>query len=294
MRLLPVSVVTLVALVAPFAHAAFKAPEVPEGWTFHHDVLIGELDGVELRIDVVAPDAAPDEPLPVVAYIHGGGWNHGSKNEQSRRIAGIAKRGYVAAALSYRLTPAYSYPAQMEDIQAAVRFLKAHAAQYHLDPQRIALWGASAGGHLAALAGVAANDVKYQTHGLWEDHDASVFAVVDFSGPTSGFLEDFANRNSSMRTFLGGMPTDIPAVAMEAMPVTHVDGRDPPIFIAHGNADRVVPVECSRVFTEALREAGVKVEYHELAGGGHNLSATHPEAQELAYAFLERVFAAGK
>lgn len=288
------SLMTVVALIAHVAHAEFVAPEVPDGWTFHHDVLVGKLNGTELRIDIVAPDAAPEKPLPVIAYIHGGGWNHGSKNDHSRRLAGIAKRGYIGAALSYRLAPTYHYPAQIEDIQAAVRFLKAHAGQYHLDPARIALWGTSAGGHLAAQAGVAANNVSYKTHGLWEEQNASVFAVVDFSGPTSSFLEDFANQNPSLRAFLGGTPKDLPEVAAEAMPITHVDVDDPPIFVAHGDADPVVPVVCSRLFVKALREAGVKVEYHEVKGGDHGLNPSNAEAQDLAYKFLERLFAAGE
>ncbi|MDP0499783.1 MAG: alpha/beta hydrolase [Verrucomicrobiota bacterium JB022] len=278
------------ALVVP-VRAEFTPPEVPAGWRYHHDVEIGKVGDVVLRLELVAPEDKPPEPLPVIVYIHGGGWNHGSKDAHGKRLAGMARRGYVGVAISYRFAPKHSYPAQMEDVLAAIRFLKAHAAQYHVDPSRINLWGSSAGGHLASLAGVTANnpDVNYATHGLWEGEDVNVFAVVDFCGPNSNFLGAMANQSGSLSKFLGARSQSIPEKSREAMPITHVDAEDPPFFVAHGDADRTVPVTWSRDFVQALKDAGARVEYHELPGGGHNLSATHPEAQDLAYAFLDRL-----
>ncbi len=267
----------------------FKAPEVPDGWVYYHDLEIGTVDGVTLSMELVAPGEAPDGPLPVIAYIHGGGWNHGSKDVHGKRLAGIARRGYIAASLMYRLTPQHAYPAQIEDILAAIRFLKANAATYHIAPDRINLWGSSAGGHLASLAGTAANDVHYNKHGIREDQTESVFSVVDFSGPNCGFLSSFAARSSSMRAFLGGFPSDKPDVATEAMPITHVDADDPPFFVAHGTDDRTVPIQLSRQFVEALLKAGGQVTYHEFEGAGHNITATHPEAQEMAWEFLRKL-----
>lgn len=281
--------IALVAGTSVLSHGQFNPPSVQEGWTYHHDLEIGTIGNTTLRMELVAPSEAPEKPLPVLIYIHGGGWNHGNKNDHAVRIAGIARRGYVAASIMYRFAPAHSYPAQIEDVQAAIRFLKANADTYHLDPNRINLWGTSSGGHLASLAGTAANNVSYETHGLWEDVDASVFAVVNFAGPNSNFLTSLGNSSASLTAFLGGRSLSIPEIATEAMPITHIDADDPPFFVAHGDADTTVPVTWSRDFVTALKEAGVKVEYHEFEGGGHNLTPTHPQAQQLAYEFLYRL-----
>jgi acetyl esterase/lipase len=271
------------------AFAQFVAPSVRAGWTYYHDLEIGTIGGYSLRMELVAPDAPPSSPLPVLVYIHGGGWNHGSKDAQATRIAGIANRGYVAAAITYRFAPTYAYPAQIEDVLAAVRFLKVHASTYHLDPDRINLWGTSAGGHLASLAGTAANDITYNTNGLWEGADNSVFSVVDFSGPNSNFLTSKGNDNSSLTAFLGAPSLSVPDRATEAMPISHVDAEDPPFFVAHGDADTTVLVHWSRDFVAALDAAGGLVEYHEFAGATHDIGGTHPESADLAYAFLRRV-----
>jgi len=284
----PLQLVFWLGILIP-VQAAFEPPEVPTGWRYHHDLEIGQVGDYVLRMELLAPEHAPEAALPALVYIHGGGWNHGSKDDQARRLAGIARRGYVAAAITYRFAPEHTYPAQIEDVQAAIRFLKAHASAYHLDPSRINLWGTSAGGHLASLAGTAANDVDYATHGLWPDEDAHVFAVVDFSGPNSNFLAFPAARAGSLTAFLGAPAQSEPARAREAMPITHVDADDPPFFVAHGTADSIVPIQCSRDFVDALQAAGGHVEYHEMEGSGHGFSHTHPEAQDLAYAFLQRL-----
>lgn len=281
------SLVVLISLTTT-VRGEFEEPEVPAGWVYHHDVEIGKVGEVTLRLELVAPEEAGEKPLPVLVYIHGGGWNHGNKDDHAKRISGIAARGYVGVAITYRFAPEYHYPAQIEDVQAAIRFLKAHAEQYHLDPDRINLWGTSAGGHLASLAGTAANDLTYETHGLWEGEDAKVFTVVDFSGPNSNFLSTMGNNSSSLSAFLGGRSQSVPEVAKEAMPGTHADSEDPPFFVAHGDADTTVPVTWGRDFVSELEAVGVSVEYHEFEGGGHGLSSTHPEAQDLAYAFLRR------
>lgn len=290
-KTLSTPIITAALSIGALAAHSFSSPELPEGWSYHHNTAIGTVDGVELRLDLVVPDTAPEKPLPMLVFIHGGGWNRGDKSAHARRIAGFPNRGYAGASITYRFTPEHPHPAQISDVQAAIRFIKAHAETFGIDPNRVILWGNSAGGHLASLTGTASNSIEFPRNGLWEAENHSVFAVISFAGPNSNFLSNESNNNRSMTAFLGAPSLSVPERALEAMPITHIDPTDPPFFIAHGDADTIVPVQSSRDFVAALKDAKVLVEYHELPGGGHNLSSTHPEAQLLAYSFIERLLA---
>ncbi len=287
-QLLPTLIIGILSL-HPTQADSFTPPELIEGWSYIHNQHIGTVNGTDLQLDLVVPDTLPEEPLAMVVFIHGGGWNRGDKSAHARRIAGFPSRGYAGASITYRFTPDHAHPAQIADVQAAIRFLKAHADTFGIDPERIILWGNSAGGHLASLAGTAGGHESFPQNGLWEGIDPSVLAVISFAGPTSNFLDPSFKNNRSLIAFLGAPPEAVPEVAAEAMPISHVKEGNPAFFIAHGDADTVVPVQASRDFVTALKNANVAVEYHEFPGGGHNLSPTHPEAQLLAYRFIERL-----
>ena len=134
-------------------------------------------------MDIYLPKAGAG-PAPAVLYAHGGSWAYGDKSEVALLAPGLVASGYVVASLNYRLAPQYRWPAQIEDVKCAIRFLKAKAGLYNLDPARIGLWGASAGGHLVSLAGLAGPEAGLEGKGGYPEQSSSVQAVVDMFGPT--------------------------------------------------------------------------------------------------------------
>ena len=227
------------------------------------------------RLDLYLPAAddgsdsnAASPPRPLLVWIHGGGWRQGSKDRcplvLNRLIADeIFSRGYAVASIGYRLTDAARFPAQVDDCRDAVRFLQDRAGEYGLDPDRVGLWGPSAGGHLVAMTGLADGD-----------DDLGIAAVCDFYGPTDlvRFAEDsprVAADGSPEHRLLGGPVKERVALARRASPVTHVDADDPPFLIVHGTNDPLVPLTQSERLHEALRAAGVDSHLVVVDGGGH-------------------------
>lgn len=275
---------SLLLSVAPaLVQAEFKTPELPKGISYYHDVPIGMAGRVELLIDIAVPQQAQQKPAAAIVAIHGGAWRKGHKDKFANKIVSFAKRGYVAASLMYRLAPEHKFPAQVEDVKAAVRFLKANAQQFGINPNQIIAMGNSAGGHLAAMLGATGNSDAFQKRGLWTEEDSSVMAVVALSGPNSEFLTAKAAKWKSLAQFLGGFPEDNPTVAKSAMPISYLDPEDPPFFIIHGSHDKVVPVSMGRTFVAALQKEGVRHSYTEIEGGTHKLSQSSPQAFKEAY-----------
>jgi len=264
----------------------FQAPVVPPDLQYLHDVEIGMGGDRTLKMEICYPKPAPPEPWPVLIYIHGGGWNHGSKNQHANKIIGYAKRGYVGVAIEYRLTPEGAvFPAQIEDCKLAVRYLRAHAQKYHLDPDRIGVWGSSAGAHLASLLGTLPPG-KFEGTGGWENYSSRVQAVVDWFGPAD-FTSEFADQWRSLIALLGKKPSEDPEWAKAAMPGTYASDDDPPFLIMHGTNDTVVPFADSQSFYQCLIDAGVDATFIPVEGAGHGFS-DYPEASQKAWEFLER------
>lgn len=275
------------AIVKPVE--AFKQPLIPAGFTYHRNLIVGEVAGVTLTLDIAEPPKINKKLRPALVSIYGGAWRRGSKDSSANRIVSFAKRDYVGVSIEYRLSPQYIFPAQVEDVKAAIRFLKANAETYGIDPERIIVFGTSAGGHLAAMLAVTGQNDTFNKNGMWVEQNSSVFAAVEFSGPTAGFLSAHSDSWESLMLFLGGKPSDIPMQAKAAMPITYVDKDDSPLFIAHGDADKVVPVEVSREFVAALKNAGTQYEYLELESSSHRLLNRYPDAQLKALNFIERL-----
>src|SRR5437868_5760131 len=149
------------------------------------DVTYGRVGDVELKMDIYHPKGAGEKPLPVVMYVHGGGWRSGDKAGGAGMMAipELLKRGYLVTSINYRLAPEYKFPAQIDDAKCAVRFLRAHAKKYNLDPERIGIWGGSAGGHMVALMGTADASAGFDKSGGWTNESSRVQAVVDMFGP---------------------------------------------------------------------------------------------------------------
>ena len=225
---------------------------------------------VSQMLDLYLPESAGD-PVPLIIWIHGGGWKSGSKENCLPVRLGFTERGYAVAGINYRLTGEAPFPAQIEDCKAAVRWLRAHAAEYGLNPDRFGVWGASAGGHLAALLGTSGDISAFDTGGSL--HVSSrVQAVCDYYGPadfgsffkTPGF-ERHAREDSPEFLLLGGKPE----AAAGASPAAYATADDPPFLIIHGDQDRTVPPDQSRRMDAALRAAGSETELIFLPGSGH-------------------------
>ena len=223
------------------------------------------------KLDLYLP-AAPDKgPRPVIVRIHGGAWRHGDKTAQ-RSIGNYVKQGYIGVAINYRFSQHAIFPAQIEDCKAAIRWLKAHANEYGIDPARIGVMGSSAGGHLAALLG-ATGDTKEFDIGENLSFSSSVCAVVDNYGPTD-FLQIVDNpfvagRKSAVSQLLGGPISENADLAARANPIKYLSANDPPFLIMHGDADPLVPPSQSEALHQALVEAGVTCAYHVVKGGLH-------------------------
>lgn len=229
-----------------------------------------------LEGDLYLPDAKAKGPFPVVLLLHGGAWRQGDKGKLSKLGRVLAERGYAAFAIDYRLAPQFRYPAQLEDMRQALRWLQQQAGEYNLDMNRVAAWGYSAGGHLASLLGV-----QPPSEGL-----PSVRVVIAGGAPAD--LRIYPNA-SSVKGFLGGTAAELPAVYESASPMAHVRKGLPAFYLYHGTADDLVVPSQSQNFARALSEAGVHVELRLLDGQNHRSAAS--AAKRLlpeALGFLER------
>ena len=214
------------------------------------------VNGIVLTLDLYRPEDVSGL-LPVIVCVHGGHWDEGSK-ERCPAVT-LVQDGYAVASINYRLTRTAPFPAQIEECKAAVRWLRANASNYHLDPDHIGVWGYSAGGHLAALLGTTGGVPELEGSGDNMQYSSQVQAVCDVGGPADllAMTNLGPRRISAIEGLLGGPLEKDKAKAIAASPIHYVSKDDPPFLIVHGEADRVVPVEQSQRFYEELRKAGV-------------------------------------
>jgi acetyl esterase/lipase len=243
------------------------------------DVTYCVLDGVTLKMDIYYPETGG--PWPAYVYIHGGGWNEGDKDEIDPHAA---EHGYLVVSLNYRLHPSHRFPAMIEDVKCAIRSLRANAAAYNLDSERIALVGYSAGGHLAALAGLAGDNAVWDK-GSNRDQSSRVQAVVTIAAPTA-LTEPYplgvAGHMDSVFSAKG---------LINASPVSYATPDDPPFLIIHGDSDPIVPVEQAQSLYDALAAQGVPAELIIVKNGGHALEnsggTASPNQSEVNQAILD-------
>jgi len=234
-----------------------------------------ESSGRTLRGDVYRP-AWADGPTPLIIVIFGGSWRNGDRSQLQEFAYDFAANGYAAAAIDYR--PAGGddvFPAQVVDVLRAIQFFRVHAGVYNIDPDRMATFGASSGGHLALMAGLPA-DASVFDPGLPSDLTASVKAVVNFFGPTDLTVEPpagFAFQIPVVENFLGAPFEEAGALRAAASPVRYVRPDGPPVFILHGTGDGLVPVSQARLLRDALDGAGVENVYIEVPSLPHIIGA---------------------
>ena len=265
------------------AKAKQQPPPIPEGVKAERDIEYARVGEMSLMLDIYRPESS-DQTLPLVVWVHGGGWSGGDKaNNPALPLSG---RGYVVASINYRLSGVAPFPAQIEDCRAAIRWLRANAAKYGFDPRRIGVWGGSAGGHLVALLGTAGDVTKWDAVGGYTDQSARVQAVCDYYGPTDllaartpGGRRD---ADSPVGRLLGGPVDERENEAREASPVRHVTPDDPPFLIVHGEQDETVSIEQSELLEAALKKAGVRATFIRVKNAGHGFRAgSDPSPEEI-------------
>ncbi|MEE8217394.1 MAG: alpha/beta hydrolase [Vicinamibacteria bacterium] len=280
----------LAAGASPRVSPAAASP-VPPGTAAHRDLAYVSGGHPRQKLDLYLPESKGR--LPLLIYIHGGAFRGGDKGDGPPLE--YLDEGYALASINYRLSQHAIFPAQIEDCKAAVRWLRAHAAEYRLDPDRFAVGGTSAGGHLAAMVGTTGH-VKELDVGEHLDQSSRVQAVVDYFGPTD-FLRMDAHRlpggmahdgpDSPESQLVGGAIQENPKKVARANPITYVTAEAPPFLVVHGNRDPIVPHHQSEILVDALREAGVPVIFYTVVGGGHG-QFDDPKAPELTKEFLAR------
>jgi acetyl esterase/lipase len=225
------------------------------------DVTYDTVDGVELKLDVYYPTGGPgsDGPWPALIWAHGGAWTEGDK---APLPVNAAAAGFLVASVNYRLYPAYRFPAMIQDLKCAIRYLRAHAAAYNLDPARISLIGHSAGGHLAALAGMAEESAGWDV-GPYRHQSSGVQAVVAMSAPAD-LTARYPDWVEAIKVAVFG-----PEGLDGASPIRHVRSDAPPFLIVHGAADPLIPVTQAYLLHDSLRKAGVPSELLIIESAGH-------------------------
>lgn len=254
--------------------------EIREGLTYGPN----ERNGLDLFL----PKDDGKSLRPAVIVIHGGAWRSGDKRQLRNLAELFARRGYVAAAINYRLAPKWSYPAQLDDCQRAVRWLRKNAKEFRVDPKRFGAAGASAGGHLSLLLGT--REVRDDSDPELKGISSKVQCILSIFGPTDFTDERYiqASRNPvagrALIDFLGKPYDEAPELWKEASPIHHVSPDDAPTFIIHGDQDLLVPLDQSVKFAEALKKAGIDVQIVVIKGMGHG-----PTTSEQREEFMKAV-----
>jgi acetyl esterase/lipase len=273
---------TLLITVA-LAQSAKPAPKpftLPAGIKMEKDIAyIADGDEAQ-KLDLYLPEKPADKPLPLIVHIHGGGWRAGNKFPCP--VSAMVLKGYAVASVEYRFSQKAVFPAQIQDCQAAIRWLRAHSKEYNFDPERLGAVGGSAGGHLSALVGTAGDKKAFAPIGGHADQSDRVQAVCDIFGPadfTTVVQQAAEDKNvKNIFTFntpsdpysgLIGTKLDDKPKAAAVSPVHYVSADNPPFLILHGTHDTLVPYAQSVQLEAALKAKGVAVWLQTLPGSGH-------------------------
>ncbi|MFZ5832473.1 MAG: alpha/beta hydrolase fold domain-containing protein, partial [Planctomycetota bacterium] len=267
-----------------------QAINVPDGVKLLRDVAYRE-GNPAWRLDLAAPEKSDGALRPGIVFVHGGGWRSGDKG-QGYFLQGAleyAQKGYVCVSVNYRLTGEAPFPACVEDVKCAVRWLRAHAKDYELDPERIGAYGNSAGAHLVAMLGLSGSEAGLEGDGPWQEYSSGVQAVCASAVPADFTKWDDAGRAfRGESTLLAGPAETLDARRRLASPVTHVSSKAPPFLIIHGTTDGVVPYSQAERLAAALKKAGGSVEVITIEGAGHGVFMQHAERTKPA---MEQFFA---
>jgi len=255
-------------------------PRQPQGVKVLRDISYAGTDNPRQMLDLVLPNKrVGKEPLPIIAFIHGGGWRNGNKSSGINRVAGLVQTGrYVGVSIGYRLTGEAIWPAQIHDCKAAIRWLRGNAKKHGMDPDKIAVWGTSAGGHLVSMLGSTGGVMELEGKlGKHLGQSSRVTAVVNYYGPSALLqMDDHPgkmkhNDPNSPESLLVGAPIQkAKQKTRQASPLTHVSADDAPHLHVHGTKDPLVPFHQSQIYHGALKKADVESTLITVKDGGHN------------------------
>ncbi len=267
---------------------ADKGESAAPTFILEQNIEYGAGGGEKLLLNLARP-AEGDGPFPAVIFIHGGAWQGGNKDLHVPQITELAGKGYVALSIGYRLAPKHPHPAQIEDCKCAVRWLRAHAGEYRVDPQRIGAVGLSAGAHLAMILGVMDSSDGLEGSGGWADQSSKVKAVVSFAGPTDLSAKFPDVSVDILAKFIGGPVAEKQDSLRQASPITYVNQGDAAMLIFQGTVDPLIPTEQAFAMATALSNAKVPGRIELLVGAQHgwgepDLSRTMAEM----HAFLDQ------
>jgi acetyl esterase/lipase len=279
---------------------AYLRPAGAQGTTdvkVEKDIPYADTKNPRQTLDLLLPVTPKGtKPLPVVVNIHGGAWQAGDKSQGVGAIMNLVNTGeYAGATIEYRLTDEASWPAQIHDCKAAIRWIRAHAEKYHLDPDRIGVIGASAGGHLVAMLGTSGGIEELEgSLGPHKEVSSRVQCVVDEFGPSELLTmmdypsnTDHKSAKAPESKLVGGAILERKEVAKAASPLTYVTKGDPPFLIIHGDKDMTVPFNQSERLAKALKEAGVEVLFIKVDGGSHG-GFQNPELAKRTHQFFDK------
>jgi acetyl esterase/lipase len=306
----PLRRLALLAFVAGLAPAPTRAQDVaadtpltapkPANVRIYPDLAYVQGGSPRQKLDLYLPSPVPADPLPLIVYLHGGGWKKGSKADGRRFAFRMVARGYAVACVGYRLSSEELFPAQLEDGKAAVRWLRDNAARYRLDPEHVGVMGVSAGGFLAVMMGVTRSTQLFDV-GEHLGQASGVQGVCEFFGPTD--LVRLHEYSTAARTpqadeivkLLGGDPHVQKIQARKSSPLTYLDGVAPPFLIIQGTNDTVIPPEQSRLLYDALAKQHIPVHLHLVKGAGHSGPAfVAPDINAVVDTFFTRTLKPGR
>ncbi len=277
MRFNPKTVIVLwgtcLVSIAALARAGLQQPKAtpqpPAGVLFERDVVYGTGGGEPLTLNLARPEKS-DGPRPCIVLIHGGAWRAGNKAGHDPQTWQFVQRGYVSVTVGYRFCPKHRFPAQVEDVKCAVRFLRANAEKFGIDKNRIGAIGFSAGAHLSMMLGVMDKSDGLEGDGGWPDESSKVQAVVSYFGPTDLLAPDIPDLSKPLvKDFVGGSAEEKPDDCKRASPLTYVTAGDAPTLLFQGTKDPLVPHTQAFKMVDALSAAGVPGRAELIVGAGH-------------------------
>ena len=272
-RFRPHAFTTLIALLLASTPVSSQAAEHDTtSIKVLRDIAYREGDSKAWRLDLGMPVKASDELRPALVIVHGGGWRGGSRTVDvfQKMMTDYAKKGYVTVNIDYRLTDEAPFPACIEDVKCAVRWLRAHADDYKIDPDRIGAYGHSAGAHLALMLAMVPKSAGLEGDGGWDDFSSLVDVAVGGSPPTE-------------------LGRDVPMAKREWWPIGYISGDHPPMFLIQGSADPIVRAELTEDFLGKMKTAGADIEYLKIEGGEHGVA--YAEALDVTDPAIEKFFA---
>jgi len=243
-----------------------RKPEIPAGVKELKNIEYKNIGGKSLQLDMYIPDGL-NKPVPLLVLIHGGAWRSGKRSDYLVYLVDFAKRGYITASVSYRLLADSCYPACVEDLRDALKWLVKSAGVYGYDPDRIALIGGSAGGHLAMLTGYGWHKPGDEERDGVTQH---IKAVIDFYGPYD-MATRYARNHRFVKTFITHPYDETPALYLQSSPKFYLGSNAPPTLIFHGTADRLVPVSQSDSLARRLEKLKVPFDYCRIPGWPHGM-----------------------